>query len=233
MGAPHPDTEAYLEFVRKIAGKVKRQFNPPMDIDELADCGFLGLRQALDRYAPSAGVKFETFAYYRIKGAMLDEIARQCPLSRHMIRKLRLARKANDYMEGACADAGGMEGATPGAGAALIAGIVMDLSAVHAMVSVTVRHTEDGGHAVEFVDEAAAGRHQEAVVSSELRSLLGRLPGDQAELLRLYYYEDMTLEEAGRTMGFSKGWACKLHNAAIRRLRALMTKRGDTEEHSP
>jgi RNA polymerase sigma factor for flagellar operon FliA len=204
-----------------------------MEIDELVGCGFLGLRQALDRYEPSAGVKFETFAYYRVKGAMLDEIARQCPVSRHMARKLRLARKANDYMEGACADAGGMDGATPGAGAAVIAGIVRDLSAVHAMVSVTVQRTDDGERQVEFVDEAAAGRHQEAVVASELRSLLGRLPRDQTELLRLYYFEDMTLEEAGRKMGVTKSWACKLHNAAIRKLRALMMERGDDEEHPP
>jgi RNA polymerase sigma factor for flagellar operon FliA len=224
----------HLQFVRRIAGSVRRQINPPMDEDELVSCGFLGLRQALEKFDPSVNVKFETFAYYRIRGAMLDGISSQCNLSRHMARKLRLARKGNDTMEGASADVGGMSETGPAANAIMLAGILRDLVSVHTMVSVTVqRRGEDGERQVEFVDDAAASRPQEAVFASEMRGLLRLLPAEQARLLDLYYYEDMTMEEAGKKLGVTKSWASKMHAAALRRLREIMEERGMGPDAGP
>jgi RNA polymerase sigma factor for flagellar operon FliA len=235
MGDQGMKSEAeYLPFVRKIAGSVRRQINPPMEEDELVSCGFLGLRQALEKFDPSVNVKFETFAYYRVRGAMFDGISSQCNLSRHMARKLQLARKGNDTLEGASADAAGMTETGPGANAVMLAGILRDLVTVHTMVSVTVQRRGGGEERqVEFVDDAAAGRAQEAVFASEVRGLLKLLTPEQARLLELYYYEDMTMEEAGRKLGVTKSWASKMHAAALRRLREIMEERGMGPDAGP
>jgi len=236
MGDQGKKSEAgaeHLQFVRKIAGSVRRQLNPPMDEDELVSCGFLGLRQALDKFDPSVNVKFETFAYYRIRGAMLDGISSQCNLSRHMARKLQLARKGNDTLEGAGADAGGMSETGPAARAVMLAGILRDLITVHTMVSVAMQGRGGEERQLEFVDDAAALKPQEAVFASEVRGLLKQLTPEQARLLELYYFEDMTMEEAGKKLGVTKSWASKMHAAALRKLRAIMEERGMGPDAAP
>jgi RNA polymerase sigma factor for flagellar operon FliA len=230
-GVGNPTTsreeQGHLRFVRKIAETIKRQVNPPMELDELVSLGFVGLQEALGRYDQEANVKFETFAFYRIRGAIYEGIAKQCHLSRHMARKFRLAQKANDYMEGASADIGARDMKSAAAGAALVAGILRDLTSIHGLVSARFRPSDDREWSeVEFIDETAAGKHEKAVESSEIRELLKELPSEQSQLLQMYYYEDMTLEAAGKKLGFTKSWACKLHNAAIKQLRKLMEEKG-------
>lgn len=221
------ETERHLAFVKKIADKIKRQINPPLEVDELVSYGFIGIKQALGRFDASVNVKFETFAYYRIRGAMIEGISKQCHLSRHMARKLQLTQKSNEYMEGASADMEGKSDSSEAANASMLAGIIRDLTCVHTMVSTTIRRGIDNETLeVEFIDEAAASRHEEAVKSSEIRELLEKLTPEQTELMKLYYYHDMTLEEAGKKLGVTKSWACKLHNAAIKKLRLMMEQRG-------
>ncbi len=219
------EEERYLPFVRKIAEAIKRQINPPLETDELVSLGFLGLQEALGRYNPEANVKFETYAYYRIRGSMFEGIARQCQLSRHTARKLRMARKANDYLEGASADIGDETTRQLTQNAAILSDIMRDLTSIYDLVSVKFRSLPDGEGEVEFVDEASAAAHEKAIASIELREAIDRLPSDQRQLLQMYYFDDMTLEEAGKKLGVTKSWACKLHHAAIRQMRRFMKEK--------
>ena len=223
------DAEKYLPFVKKLAHRIRIQFNPPMEIDELVSCGTIGLQEAMGRYDASTKIKFETYAYYRVRGAMIEGISRQCTLSRHMAAKLRLLTKSNDYMEGMSADLGGRTEKDPAVSASILAGVLRDLASIHTLhtaVSTAIKPGERGGETeIEFVDDASAAKHEEAVQSSEIKTLMERLPGEQAEVLRLYYFQDKTLEEAGKEMGVTKGWASKLHNSAIKKLRLLMQEK--------
>jgi len=219
--------DEHLDLIKKIAVKIKHQLNITVEIDELISLGFIGLKEAMIRYDPSkSAARFETFAFYRIRGAIYDGIAKQCCLNRHAARKLRLARKANDYMEEVAGEVKSIETNNIEMRSAFLSRIIKDLSSIYDFASlnigVTEKENEDGEKEWEFVDKTAESKHEEAVQASEMRKLLQKLPHDQAKLIYLYYYEDNTLEEAGEKLGYTKSWASKLHNAAIKKLRSLV-----------
>lgn len=217
----------YLQLVQKIAESVKKQINPPMETDELISLGTIGLQEALSRFDPSLGIKFETFAFYRIRGAIYDGIAKSCNLSRYMAKKLKLASRANDYMQSVSSDASAVTLSTHSAKATLLNSIVKDLTCIYGLVSVIYKKSENDETAeIEFVDDKAMKMHEQKIQSGEIHKMLQSLPPQQAEIIKLYYFEDMTLEEAAKKMGFTKGWACKLHDAAIKNLRKLIMESG-------
>ena len=215
--------ERYLPFVRRIAGRVMTMLAPPLEVDDLVSYGVVGLYDAIEKYRPEAGVPFESFAHYRVRGAMYEGISRQCPVSRHVHRRLKLLEKANDAMESVARDSGaGVR--TPGGDATMIAGAIRDLASIYTVARLARRYEDDSAE-TEFEDPASAETLETSLSRSEIGKFLERLPEDQTRLLILYYFEDLTLEEIGERMGFKKSWACKLHKTALRSLRAMMGAR--------
>jgi RNA polymerase sigma factor for flagellar operon FliA len=219
------DIERYLPFVRRIAARVLQNLSPPLELDDLVSYGVVGLSDALEKFKPDLGVPFESFAHYRVRGSILEGISRQCPLSRHAWRRLKRSEKANDFMEGVSRDAAA-PGGTPERDAALIASTVRDLASIYTVARLARRWEEDGLE-TEFEDPEADRAHEERVARAEIRGFVGRLPDDQARLIELYYFEGLTLQEAGERLGFKKSWACKLHRAALGRLREMMEPPAD------
>ncbi len=80
-----------MPLVYKIANQVQRQVNGQADRDDLVSWGTTGLLEAMKRFDPEQGAKLSTFAYYRIRGAMLDGIGKTGPLSRKCYRNARAA----------------------------------------------------------------------------------------------------------------------------------------------
>lgn len=219
------DIERHLPLVRRIAGRIKATLGPPLEMDDLVSYGVIGLTAALERFRPETGVPFESFAHYRIRGAILEGISRQCPLSRHAYRRLRLQGMACDHMQSVARDLAGAGHRSEQADASLLATTIRDLASIYTVARL-VRRREDDAVEVEFEDPAAGKAHEERVRRGEIAELIDRLPRDQAGLLRLYYFEDLTLEEAGKRLGFRKSWASKLHKAALERLRQMMGPAG-------
>jgi RNA polymerase sigma factor for flagellar operon FliA len=87
--------EEYTPLVERLARKVFFQVNQRVEMDELIGWGYTGLIQAADRYVPGGAATFKTFAYYRIRGAMLDGIGQIAPLSRS---GYRMAKAADDRL---------------------------------------------------------------------------------------------------------------------------------------
>ncbi len=222
------DIERHLPLVRRIAGRIKATLGPPLDLDDLVSYGVIGLTDALERFRAETGVPFESFAHYRIRGSILEGISRQCPLSRHAYRKLRLQGRATDHMESVAHDLAGVGNRSADADASMIASSIRDLASIYTVARLARRY-EDEGAEMDFEDPAAGRAHEQRVRRGEIADLIGRLPADQARLLRLYYFEDLTLEEAGNRLGFRKSWASKLHKAALGRLREMMGPRGGAD----
>jgi RNA polymerase sigma factor for flagellar operon FliA len=221
------DIEKHLPLVRRIAGRVMRTLSPPLELDDLVSYGVVGLSDALEKFRSETGVPFESFAHYRIRGAILEGISRQCPMSRHAYRNLRLRERANDHMEGEARDLAGVRNRSAAGDATMIGGTVRDLASIYTVARLAWKHEEDVLER-EFEDPSAGRAHEERVTRSEIGALISRLPRDQARLLVMYYFEDKTLEQAGRTLGYKKSWASKLHRAALRSLRRMMETTGST-----
>jgi RNA polymerase sigma factor for flagellar operon FliA len=89
----------HLDFVQRIYGSLAA--NLPSDVDEenLKSAGVLGLIEAAQNYDPQRGVAFKTFAYPRIRGAIIDELRRNSPLSQRLLQRIGIVRSILERFE--------------------------------------------------------------------------------------------------------------------------------------
>lgn len=208
--------ESNLRLVTSIALKVFHNINGMVELEELISLGTEGLIQAAMRYDDSKSSAFTTFAYYRIRGAIYDGLGDIAPLPRWMYRRVRAAKTVDDYLEL------GEEYRTDAEGTRvenLQALFVRLRSAASLFItSLDGLHDDEGHPAQDEVEsphcQAAARETAEIVCEA-----IARLPEREAALIRLHYFEQLSLVEAGRRVGVSKSWASRLHGRAIEGLR--------------
>ena len=88
----------YLPLVRLHAGRLALGLPAHVNRDDLIQAGLLGLLDAMRRFDPGRGIKFETFAAQRVRGAMLDELRRLCWLPRSLVKEMRALDRAAQAM---------------------------------------------------------------------------------------------------------------------------------------
>lgn len=203
-------------LVRTLASRIKTQLELTTDLEDLIAYGFTGLLEARERFDPSRGVQFTTFAYYRIRGAILDGV-------RHMAylpRRMHVKRKAAEAIDRAAEAAALSRAATPEERTDALAA----LEAIDDIL---------GRASAAFVISALGQSKQEQEPDAEESLILGEdrarvaaaldvLPERERTLIEGYYLNDRTIEEMGIEMGISKSWASRLHTRALRLLREAL-----------
>lgn len=230
--------QQYLPYVRHIAGKVKRSLAKEIEYEDLVEYGMVGLFEAADRYDAAQGANFMTFAYYRIRGAIYDGLRTMGWLKRATYTRARMAERANAFLAEAAEQiaTGGsappLSGpGTPAPGEAVgpeaaspyeqqvrdLAHVVTGLATLYitSLDGALASKLEDTG---ERIDEQLANKEARHLV----RAMIKKLGDQERELLELYYYEDLSLQEVGDKMGLSKSWASRLHARAIDKLHRLL-----------
>src|ERR1700692_4425617 len=81
-----------LSLVRHILGRLSARLPHGIDLDNLEAAGVLGLVEAANRYDPERGIRFKTFAYTRIRGAIYDELRRTCPWAKDLLERTAKVR---------------------------------------------------------------------------------------------------------------------------------------------
>ena len=209
----------HLEYVRHILGRLTYNLPANIDIENLESAGILGLVEAAKHFDESRGVPFKGFAYSRIRGAILDELRRNCPLSQQMLRQIAVVRTA-------------AESITPPVTSELIAektGLSVDnvescLAAMRLTRTQTWDDTVCGVRARRGSDDP-----QQAVFDNELKHLLADcielLPRQERIAVTLYYMEDLRLKEIGEVLGLSESRVSRILNGAEERLRTLINSK--------
>src|SRR5689334_2324347 len=85
-------------MVRHVIGRLLAQLPAGVDVENLESAGTLGLVEAATKFDPDRGIKFETYAFTRIRGAVLDELRRNCPLPQQVLEKVAKVRKAYEEL---------------------------------------------------------------------------------------------------------------------------------------
>lgn len=207
-------------FVRGIAGKVKEQLPREIEFEELYDYGMQGLLEAAERYDRRHGVSFQTFAYYRVRGAMFDGIRSMGWLPRPDGPRLHFEEHASAYGSGLPNSQAGST-AVPDVDEE-VRQLTAALRGVAASFVATMDRQGDTGDTAIGTTPApqlSLERHER---DTALQRALGALPPRERQLLRLYYFEDRSLAEAGELIGLSKSWASRLHARAIALLKAQL-----------
>ena len=201
-----------IDLVVVIARQLRRHFAGRVELDELASFGHEGLIHAARSYKAELGVPFRRWANLRIRGAILDGVRAQAELPRDIYRRLAALdagdRVQEDLMErDAAAPAGSAEEADrrldsymAGIATAMALGLVGEEKAEGAVL-------DKGENA-----EETLGREE---LVRAIRAGIDERPDDERQLLNLVYFEDLSVAEAGKRLGLSKSWACRVHGRAI------------------
>jgi RNA polymerase sigma factor for flagellar operon FliA len=216
--------ERSLPLVKSIAARLRQAHGLSASFDDLYALGVDGLLQAADRFDPARGVAFTTFAYYRIRGAILDSF-RRGPQRAPLVAPRAAAS------------------ARPSAGALIEAandnGRADDRSAAHAD-RITWLFAESAAVHLESLDELGALADESALhpdeeierhrVAERVAAALSSLPETERKVVELHYYEELSFSEIGAKLGICKPWAFRLHNKALKQLKEKLAELSDTDD---
>jgi RNA polymerase sigma factor for flagellar operon FliA len=217
----------YLPLVRYVVERVAAGIPRHVDHEDLISAGVLGLLNAYDKFDSGKGTKFETYAVWRIRGAVLDQLRSldwASRSTRRMGREMESTARALDQKLGRTAT-------DQEIARAMQIKLddyyrLMDRVRGSALVSLDeTRHGEEGdtlGLAELLEDprtpDVLATLEQEEA-KSFLHTTLNRLPEQERLVMALYYYEQMTLREIGEALGISESRVSQIHTRAVERLR--------------
>ena len=212
----------HLSLVQAIAGKLKRSLGKSIDFDDLVGYGHKGLIEAAERFDSKQGVTFTTFAYYRIRGAMLDGMRTMGWYSRADYARYRAEERAQEYLqntaerEGAAKEAGADANPDKAETLASIAEILSSVATVH------ITSIEAASKVADDRLPAPDAGLETGQLGVRVREAVASLPEKERRLMEMYYFEEKNLEEAGAALGLSKSWACRLHARAVNLLKEAL-----------
>src|SRR3954466_15523218 len=223
----------YSPLVKYVAGRVAVGLPQNVEQSDLVSYGIFGLIDAIDKFDPGRGYKFETYAISRIKGAILDELRSIDWVPRSVRAKARSIERAYSKLENELRrspedkEVAGELGMTEQELATVLGQI--SFVGVVALDELLSAGSERGSGAT-VGDTIAGGGHDpvEAFESEEMRQVLAdainRMPDRERLVLTLYYYEGLTLAEIGHVLGVTESRVCQIHTKAIFQLRSRLSE---------
>jgi RNA polymerase sigma factor for flagellar operon FliA len=217
----------FAPLVRHVVERIAATLPRNVDHEDLYSAGVLGLLDAHAKFDPRKGVKFETYAVWRIKGGVLDQLRALDWASRSMRRKARnldgVMRKLDQRLGRAASDdevAREMK-MTRGDYYRLL-----DQVRGAVLVSLDESRSSDDQEPTTLADHLADPTNvnlEERLAEEEdklvLLRTLDQLPQQERLVVSLYYYEHLTLKEIGRALGISESRVSQVHTRAMMRLR--------------
>jgi RNA polymerase sigma factor for flagellar operon FliA len=224
----------YLPLVRNVAGRMAIGFPRSVELSDLINTGVIGLVEAFRNFDPERGVKFETYAVPRIRGAILDELRALDWVPRSTRAKSREIDRALTALEN---DTGRRP--TDGEIARKIGYTVEELNAAKGDVCGSTLlsldetiYKEEDSHQVPRIETVRDNSRLSALgdlEKSELRAFLvtaiDRLTEQEKLVIALYYFEELTLKEIGEVMSISESRVSQIHTKAVLKLRGMIKER--------
>ncbi len=224
----------YLPLVRNVAGRMALGFPKSVELPDLVSTGVIGLIEAFKNFDPERGVKFETFAVPRIRGAILDELRALDWVPRSTRAKAREIDRSTTKLENRL-------GRTPTKtelaedlkiSIAELHDAIDDVSGTTILSLDELVYREEDNRQVPRV-ETLEGHDTESVLSDierqELRAFLinaiANLSEQEKLVIALYYYEELTLREIGETMNISESRVSQIHTKSVGKLRHMVRER--------
>lgn len=224
----------YSPFADRVVRRVVRDVPPHVDQADLLSAGHVGLVKALRGFDPGKGINFETFAKYRIRGAVFDELRSMDVLSRRTRDKARLVAEAENCLV--------RRFSREPTESEMASEMGLDLSAyrelrreirpvnfVYLDGSPNWMHCSDSDDVPDQCHDSFADQGPSLGEELERRDLLAvlyrlidDLPLVQKQVLALYYIEGLILRQIGEALGFTESYACLVHKAAIQAIQARL-----------
>ncbi len=212
--------EDYLPFVRKVARRVANRLPRNVELEDLVSAGTVGLMEALGRYDASGGRSFETYAEFRIKGAIFDDLRRVDPVKR--------STRAVQARLGAVQARLTQElGRVPDR-EEIAAALELDIDEVEHQLTRANRGEVSLSESAQLIAEDQLDPEQ--IVAQRrrvgrVRDAIGDLDKRQQTVLSLYYVEELSQQEIGTILGVTESRVCQILSQLRRKLRLSLRRR--------
>jgi RNA polymerase sigma factor FliA len=225
-----PDREriaAGLPFVESLARRVASSMPHSIELNDLVQDGMIGLIDAARRYDEDRGIKFETFAERRVRGAMIDALRRDAwPRGvRRQRRELEAAREQLRRELGAEPSLADLA-ARLGSDEARLGKTIVRINTIESTSPLSAGENVDGATlppALVPSEPVAPDRAYETQeVKDRIRAAIASLPPRERKVIGLYYYAEATMKQIGAEIGVNESRVSQLHARAIQRLKKAL-----------
>lgn len=220
----------YAPMIRYIAGRLSLRLPSHVSQEDLISSGILGLIDAIQKYDLSKHVNFKTYAEFRIKGAMLDELRSLDWVPRSVRKKSQTLERAYSHLQKSLGRPAEAEEVAAFLGVPLAEfHQLLEETKTVSLVPLDVSPKKLGGRPgnerdlPEVIEDDRWRDALQKVHLSQLREVVFKaieaLPNKEKLLISLYYYEELTMKEIGQVMGYTESRISQLHTQAMYRLR--------------
>ena len=216
----------YLYLVKFVAGRLYTNYGNNVEYDDLVSYGVFGLIDAIEKYDAGRGVKFDTYAQLRIKGAIIDYLREIDWLPRSVRQKAKELEKAYFELENELG-----RPANDDEVAARLNVSVEDFQkkiqhvSTYSIVSLDDLLEQKREFANDDVNNETnpGAAIEKDVLRNILIETINILPEKENRVITLYYYEELTYKEIGKLLNISESRVSQLHTKAIIRLKSKIS----------
>jgi RNA polymerase sigma factor for flagellar operon FliA len=220
----------YTPLIKYIAARLASRLPAQVSLDDLISCGIIGLIDAINKFDLSKNVQFKTYAEFRVKGAMLDELRALDWVPRSIRRKTTDLEKAYADIE--------KQVGRPATDEEVARVMDLDLDDFYKLLDETKSVTFMD---IEFLRQKATETNDPtlaetfamddrdpftAINLAQIRELIAKaisaLPDKERLTVSLYYQDELTMKEIGEVLGYTESRISQMHSKAMFRLRAKL-----------
>jgi RNA polymerase sigma factor FliA len=222
----------YSPLIKYIAGRLAMRLPPNISQDDLISSGVIGLMDAIEKFDSSKKIRFKTYAEFRIRGAMLDELRSLDWVPRSIRKKITELEKTYEYLE--------KDLNRPPKDKEVAGELGISLEKFYKLLDKTknvtfldvetIRRGMSDNNEKDLFDLIADDSDIDPfdlLNKNEIKKILIKaitsLPEKEKIVISLYYYEDLTMREIGEIMGYTESRISQMHTKAMLRLRVRLS----------
>jgi len=220
----------HAPLIKYIVNRIAQRLPSHVDLDDLMNTGVIGLMDAIEKYNPEKNCKFKTYAEFRIKGAILDQLRSLDWVPRSVRQKSRKLEAAYSQMEQKLGRSASDEEVADELG--------VEIKKFHEMlnqvrgISVVnldeVRNASDleKKNLIDVLEDTSGEDPAGALNIDEMKRMvaesISQLPEKERLVISLYYYDELNMKEVGKILDITESRVCQIHTKSILRLRAKL-----------
>ena len=223
----------YTPLIKYVAYRLAMRLPPHISTDDLISAGVIGLMDALTKYDPEKKVEFKTYAEFRIRGAMIDELRSMDWVPRSIRQKAAQIERVINQLEKKNGRSVEDEEIASALGLSL-EDYYETIKDLHGLSPLDVEEVQKRCSRVSFediLDSLVDGEENDPFHQYSLKELkkvlaqaIDELPSKEKMVITLYYYEELTLKEIGEVLDLTESRICQIHTKGVLKLRSRLKR---------
>ncbi len=217
----------YAYLIKYVAGRLSIYFGSNVEFDDLVGYGAFGLIDAIEKFDISKGVKFETYASFRIRGSIIDSIRDLDWVPRSLRQKNKELEKVYAEVENEVGHSATDKEVADKMGISMeeFYKLLNDVN-VSSMMSLEEFMEQNYERGLEIISDSTDDKPEAALENVEIKEILidaiDKLPEKEKSVITFYYFEELTLKEISAIMNVTESRISQLHTKALLRMRGKL-----------